>query len=97
MITLQRTPLFDVYAKYGGKTIDFGGWELPVQFSSIKEEDTKLYVQLQVCSMLSHMGEVEVKGVDSLAFLQRVVTNDVSTLKVGAHNIQLCATKMVVQ
>ena len=37
MITLQRTPLFDVYAKYGGKTIDFGGWELPVQFSSIKD------------------------------------------------------------
>ena len=38
MITLQRTPLFDVYAKYGWKTVDFGGWELPVQFSSIKEE-----------------------------------------------------------
>ena len=35
---LKRTPLFDIYASYGGKTIDFGGWELPVQFSSIKAE-----------------------------------------------------------
>ena len=50
MITLQRTPLFDVYAKYGGKTIDFGGWELPVQFSSIKEEHEAVRT-VQVCSM----------------------------------------------
>lgn len=35
---LKRTPLFDEYAKSGGKTIDFGGWDLPVQFSSIKDE-----------------------------------------------------------
>ncbi|MEC2479617.1 glycine cleavage system aminomethyltransferase GcvT [Bacillus cereus] len=82
MITLQRTPLFDVYAKYGGKTIDFGGWELPVQFSSIKEEHEAVRTAAGLFDV-SHMGEVEVKGVDSLAFLQRVVTNDVSTLKVG--------------
>ena len=66
MITLQRTPLFDVYAKYGGKTIDFGGWELPVQFSSIKEEHEA--VHSAGLFDVSHMGEVEVKGVDSLAF-----------------------------
>ena len=36
--SLKRTALFDSYAAYGGKTIDFGGWELPVQFSSIKVE-----------------------------------------------------------
>lgn len=82
MITLQRTPLFDVYAKYGGKTIDFGGWELPVQFSSIKEEHEAVRSAAGLFDV-SHMGEVEVTGADSLAFLQRVVTNDVSTLKVG--------------
>ncbi|SFI48615.1 MULTISPECIES: glycine cleavage system aminomethyltransferase GcvT [unclassified Bacillus (in: firmicutes)] len=82
MITLQRTPLFDVYAKYGGKTIDFGGWELPVQFSSIKEEHEAVRTAAGLFDV-SHMGEVEVKGADSLAFLQRVVTNDVSILKVG--------------
>ena len=65
-------------------------------FQALKK-NTKLYVQSAGLFDVSHMGEVEVKGVDSLAFLQRVVTNDVSTLKVGAHNIQLCATKMVVQ
>ena len=67
MITLQRTPLFDVYAKYGGKTIDFGGWELPVQFSSIKEEHEAVRTVAGLFDV-SHMGEVEVKGVDSLAF-----------------------------
>lgn len=82
MITLQRTPLYDVYAKYGAKTIDFGGWELPVQFSSIKEEHEAVRSAAGLFDV-SHMGEVEVKGPDSLAFLQRMVTNDVSILKVG--------------
>ena len=35
---LKRTPLFESYKKLGAKVIDFGGWELPVQFSSILEE-----------------------------------------------------------
>ncbi|CAM4126861.1 glycine cleavage system protein T [Bacillus manliponensis] len=82
MITLQRTPLYDVYAKYGAKTIDFGGWELPVQFSSIKEEHEAVRSAAGLFDV-SHMGEVEVKGPDSLAFLQRMMTNDVSILKVG--------------
>lgn len=82
MITLQRTPLYDVYAKYGAKTIDFGGWELPVQFSSIKEEHEAVRTAAGLFDV-SHMGEVEVKGPDSLAFLQRMMTNDVSILKVG--------------
>ena len=38
MTELKRTPLFEIYKEYGAKTVDFGGWELPVQFSSIKEE-----------------------------------------------------------
>ncbi|MFP3381544.1 glycine cleavage system aminomethyltransferase GcvT, partial [Bacillus sp. SIMBA_069] len=38
MEALKRTPLFPLYANYGAKVIDFGGWELPVQFSSIIEE-----------------------------------------------------------
>lgn len=35
---LKRTPLFETYKNYGAKVIDFGGWELPVQFSNILEE-----------------------------------------------------------
>ncbi|WP_027407774.1 glycine cleavage system aminomethyltransferase GcvT [Anoxybacteroides tepidamans] len=79
---LKRTPLFSVYAEYGAKTIDFGGWELPVQFSSIKEEHEAVRTRAGLFDV-SHMGEFEVKGKDSLAFLQKMMTNDVSKLADG--------------
>lgn len=82
MTELKRTPLFDVYKEYGGKTIDFGGWELPVQFSSIKEEHEAVRTKAGLFDV-SHMGEVEVKGPGSLAYLQKLMTNDVSKLKNG--------------
>ncbi|MCM3161715.1 glycine cleavage system aminomethyltransferase GcvT [Metabacillus litoralis] len=82
MTELYRTPLYDVYKNYGAKTIDFGGWDLPVQFSSIKEEHEAVRTKAGLFDV-SHMGEVEVRGEDSLAFLQKISTNDVSLLKNG--------------
>jgi len=82
MTELRRTPLFDVYKEYGGKTIDFGGWDLPVQFSSIKEEHEAVRTRAGLFDV-SHMGEIEVKGPGSLAYLQKMMTNDVSKLKNG--------------
>jgi aminomethyltransferase len=82
MAELKRTPLFVVYKEYGGKTIDFGGWELPVQFSSIKEEHEAVRTRAGLFDV-SHMGEVEVKGKDSLNYLQKMVTNDVAKLQTG--------------
>ncbi|HZG14898.1 MAG TPA: glycine cleavage system aminomethyltransferase GcvT [Candidatus Bathyarchaeia archaeon] len=82
MSDLKRTPLFPVYAKYGAKTIDFGGWDLPVQFSSITEEHEAVRTKAGLFDV-SHMGEVEVKGPDSLEYLQRLTTNDVSKLAAG--------------
>lgn len=79
---LKRTPLFPLYAEYGAKTIDFGGWELPVQFSSIKEEHEAVRTRAGLFDV-SHMGEFEVKGKDSLAFLQKMMTNDVAKLTNG--------------
>ena len=60
MITLQRTPLFDVYAKYGGKqsTSVVGNYQF--NFQALKK-NTKLYVQYAGLFDVSHMGEVEVK------------------------------------
>ncbi len=80
---LKRTPLFDEYQKHGAKTIDFGGWDLPVQFSSIKEEHEAVRTKAGLFDV-SHMGEIDVKGKDSLAYLQKMMTNDVSQLKDGA-------------
>lgn len=82
MSQLKRTPLFEVYKQYGGKTIDFGGWELPVQFSSIKEEHEAVRTRAGLFDV-SHMGEIEVRGLDSLAYLQKMMTNDVSKVKNG--------------
>lgn len=79
MTELKRTPLFPVYTKYGAKTIDFGGWELPVQFSSIKEEHEAVRERAGLFDV-SHMGEVDVIGPDALAFVQKMTTNDASKL-----------------
>lgn len=83
MTTLKRTPLFEIYSQYGAKTIDFGGWDLPVQFSSIKEEHEAVRTKAGLFDV-SHMGEIEVSGKDSLAYLQKMMTNDVSKLKDNA-------------
>jgi aminomethyltransferase len=82
MAELKRTPLLDVYKEYGGKTIDFGGWELPVQFSSIKEEHEAVRTRAGLFDV-SHMGEIEVKGLDSLNYLQKMMTNDIAKLQNG--------------
>ncbi|MFA1641776.1 glycine cleavage system aminomethyltransferase GcvT [Chryseomicrobium imtechense] len=79
---LKRTPLYDLYADYGAKTIDFGGWDLPVQFSSIKEEHEAVRTKAGLFDV-SHMGEVWITGADSEAFIQKLVTNDISKLVPG--------------
>lgn len=90
MSELKRTPLFDVYKEYGGKTIDFGGWELPVQFSSIKLEHEAVRTKAGLFDV-SHMGEIEVTGKGSFDFLQKMITNDLSTLSIGkAQYSALC-------
>ncbi|MCF6408441.1 glycine cleavage system aminomethyltransferase GcvT [Pseudalkalibacillus salsuginis] len=82
MSSLKRTPLFELYKEYGAKVIDFGGWELPVQFSSIKEEHETVRTKAGLFDV-SHMGEITVKGGEAEAFLQFLMTNDVSKLKDG--------------
>jgi len=79
---LKRTPLFEEYAKSGGKTIDFGGWELPVQFSSIKEEHDAVRNRAGLFDV-SHMGEIFVEGKDALNYLQILLSNDISKIQIG--------------
>ncbi|MER1984855.1 MAG: glycine cleavage system aminomethyltransferase GcvT [Solibacillus sp.] len=79
---LKRTPLFEEYAKHGGKTIDFGGWDLPVQFSSIKEEHDAVRNRAGLFDV-SHMGEIFVEGPDALNYLQKLLSNDISKIAIG--------------
>lgn len=79
---LLRTPLHEVHRREGGKIVDFAGWEMPVQYSGIQAEHQAVRTGVGLFD-LSHMGEVEVTGPDAEAFVNRLVTNDVSKLKVG--------------
>lgn len=90
MSELKRTPLFPEYKELGAKTIDFGGWDLPVQFSSIKEEHHATRTTAGLFDV-SHMGEIFVEGPKSEQFLQELTTNDVAKLNVGrAHYTFMC-------
>ena len=76
----KRTPLFPVYARHGAKLIPFGAWELPVQFTGIKEEHLAVRSAAGIFDV-SHMGEVRVRGRGALSALQRITTNDAGRLK----------------
>ena len=95
-IILKRTPLFEAYKKYGAKVIDFGGWELPVQFSSILEEHEAVRKEAGLFDV-SHMGEVLVEGKDAESYINYLVTNDVTKVSKIKHNILRCVTQTVVQ
>ncbi|SET61804.1 aminomethyltransferase [Salinibacillus kushneri] len=82
MEDLQKTPLYPLYQEYGAKTIDFGGWALPVQFSGIKKEHEVTRTKAGLFDV-SHMGEIIVSGPQSEAFLQKMLTNDLSKLTVN--------------
>jgi aminomethyltransferase len=79
---LKHTPLFDVHKSLGAKMVDFGGWEMPVEYSGIREEHRAVRERAGLFDV-SHMGEFEVEGPGALDFLQRVTCNDVSKLEVG--------------
>ena len=87
-IILKRTPLFEAYKKHGAKVIDFGGWELPVQFSSILEEHEAVRKEAGLFDV-SHMGEVLVEGKDAESYINYLVTNDVT--KVSENQAQYTA------
>jgi len=82
MPALKRTPLFAFNQQHGARFVDFGGWEMPVQYRSILEEH-RVVRQRAGLFDVSHMGEIEVTGPEAMRFLDRLVTNDVSTLFPG--------------
>jgi aminomethyltransferase len=79
---LQRTPLFPMHQKYKGKLIDFGGWELPVEYQGIISEHKMVRSKAGMFDV-SHMGEVEVTGERSLEYLNNLLTNDFTDMAVG--------------
>jgi aminomethyltransferase len=79
---MKRTPLFAAHQGLGAKLIEFGGWEMPVQYTSITDEHLAVRQAAGVFD-ISHMGEVRVGGPAAEAFLNRTLTNDLRKLAVG--------------
>ncbi len=79
---LKRTPLYDLHRELGAKLIDFGGWEMPVQYSGILEEHRAVRERVGLFDV-SHMGEFDVTGKGALAYLQWMTPNDVAKLADG--------------
>src|SRR5882672_4861983 len=79
---LKRTPLFSAHQKLGGKLIEFGGWEMPVQYTSIKDEHLTVRKAAGIFD-ISHMGEVLVCGAEAERFLNQTLTNDARKLAAG--------------
>src|SRR5829696_6608849 len=77
--TLKRTALHDRHAAAGARLVPFAGWEMPVQYTGIREEHVAVRTGVGVFDV-SHMGEIETRGPDAEAFLQRILSNDVSKI-----------------
>ena len=80
--SLKRTPLYEQHRALGARLVEFGGWEMPVQYTGILEEHQAVRTRAGLFDV-SHMGEFKVEGPDALPFLQYLVPNDVSRLTVG--------------
>jgi aminomethyltransferase len=80
--SLKRTPLHAAHVKVGARMVEFGGWDMPVQYTGIIEEHRRVRSAVGLFDV-SHMGEFEVEGPAALAALQTLTTNDVATLEIG--------------
>jgi aminomethyltransferase len=78
----QRTPLYDWHLSHGARMVDFAGWEMPIQYSSIVEEHQAVRTAAGIFD-ISHMGRIVFEGPDALLFIQELDTNDVGNLKLG--------------
>ena len=85
---LKRTPLFETHQKLDARLVEFGGWEMPVQYTSIMDEHLAVRTAAGIFD-ISHMGEVFVAGPGALGFLNRTLTNDLRKCSVGAGQYTL--------
>jgi aminomethyltransferase len=79
---LKRTPFYEEHIKQKAKMVPFVGWEMPVQYRGVIEEHMAVRTRAGLFDV-SHMGEVVVRGVDALKYLQKITCNDVTALAVG--------------
>ncbi len=79
---MKVTPLNQIHRQLGARMVDFGGWDMPVQYSGVIAEHLAVRSAAGLFDV-SHMGEIEVSGPHAFDFLQYAMTNDVSNLETG--------------
>jgi aminomethyltransferase len=84
-VDLQRTSLFETHVAAKARMVDFGGWHMPVQYSSILDEHNAVRNAVGIFDV-SHMGEIDIRGPEAAQFVNFVSTNDAAKLQIGqAH------------
>jgi aminomethyltransferase len=81
--TLKQTPLNAMHRRLGGRMVEFGGWDMPVQYPAGTVEEHQATRTRAGLFDVSHMGEIEVRGPDAIAFVNRLCSNDASKLVDG--------------
>jgi len=81
-VALKMTPLNAVHRRLGARMVDFGGWDMPVQYSGILEEHHAVRRKAGVFDV-SHMGEIEIRGPEAAALVDYVTTAAAARLKDG--------------
>jgi len=79
---MKKTALNSIHYKLGAKMVEFAGYEMPIQYTSIREEHRRVRETVGVFDV-SHMGEIEVWGKNALEMVQKITINDASTLEIG--------------
>jgi aminomethyltransferase len=78
----SRTPLHDWHAAHGARMVDFAGWDMPIQYTTITDEHQTVRTAAGLFD-ISHMGRLSFAGPDALELIQKVYTNNAATLKDG--------------
>lgn len=81
--SLKTTPLFELHQELGGRIVPFSGWQMPIQYSGVMREHLCVRGGVGLFDV-SHMGEIDIRGPDSLKLIQKAITNDAGTLRDGA-------------
>jgi aminomethyltransferase len=82
MSILRRTPLYQSHVDLNAKIVDFAGFEMPIQYTSILEEHEAVRTKVGMFDV-SHMGEILIKGSDAATFLDHVCSNHIASLDIG--------------
>src|SRR5918999_764401 len=86
--TLKKTPLNSRHRALGARMVEFGGWDMPVEYSSVIDEHMAVRSRAGLFDV-SHMGEIELAGRDALAAVKHTTTNAPSRL--SPHQAQYSA------